>query len=342
MLKRKLCEAKITWEFSCKGPLLIKDGRFESPGKKEGYPDTLFISRLTDKELRHLSQKCNAEPPKTSFYVPGTSLRGPVRALAERIIRSLVTNPTSPTTACDPFEQDSGKELLSCSKRYERENIGSRKYAGACPACKLFGYAGLASRVQFTDADIQPPYASLYRDMVGIDRFTGGAYHEITKGGEKKGALMRFHVLENTSFTSTVTVTNFELWQLGLLAYVFRDFEEGLIPIGFGKTKGFGQVKGEVKEIFLSFPRTLARAGRLEHLGSLATPEEKSTYGLDNREAPEFDGLQSENSGLSLYESLKVTNISELWANAAPAFNEYLNGLNQVPDTTLQPSGETP
>jgi CRISPR-associated RAMP protein (TIGR02581 family) len=336
MLKRKLCEAVISWDLTCKGPFLIKDGRFDSLAKangyskEKGYPDSLFISRLSDTEFRQVVKGCHLSPPKTPFYVPGTSLRGPVRALAERIIRSLVMNPTSPVTACDPFEQDPDADLCGCSKRQERQGDAKIKYASSCPACKIFGCAGLASRLQITDADIKPltghsTYDSLYRDMVGIDRFTGGA---------SGGALMRFHVLENTCFTTIVTVTNFELWQLGLLAYVFRDFEEGLAPIGFGKTKGFGQVRGEVTGITLAYPKALAAPVHLEHLGSLATDEEFTGYKLYPRQAPVFESLSPKDNGLSVYHSYTVTAIDQFWATAAPYFNAYIDRLNQEEETT--------
>lgn len=355
MLKRKLCQAVIAWELTCEGPLLIKDGRFEDLKtqdsskytKKNGYPDTLFISRLSDVDFRAMAASCNNNPPQgDQFYVPGTSIRGPFRAQAERIIRTLNYNLQQPKfTACDPFQQESREDRpLSCSKRLEKEKDAPRKYADACLACKLFGYAGLASRVQFTDADIKPwegcvNYNSLYRDMVGIDRFTGGAAAD---------ALMRFHVLENTRFTTTITVTNFELWQLGLLAYVFRDFEDpltpsgsdnpqgpGLVPIGFGKTKGFGLVRGKVKQITLAYPHHLAATDRLHHLGSLmADSPDFDHYGFHPYEAPSFVFPPPEDDPLSLYHCFKLTTeqIQALWAAAAPAFNIYIEWLGASPE----------
>ena len=257
MLKRTLCQATFTWTLTCDGPLLIADGRYEKPdptNKQESgkFPDKLFISRNSPAEFNN---KANLlVPPILRYYVPGTSLRGPFRAQAERIIRSLLDNMAPPLTACDPFQdkteeasdntqeaqEDQKKKfsLLSCSKRLEGEkDKWPTVYAGACPACKLFGCTGTASRIQFTDADLKRDYHSVYRDMIGIDRFTGGVFQGEKDGkGEKKsgGANMRFHALEKTTFTTTVTVTNFELWQMGLLAYVFRDFQDGLVPIGFG------------------------------------------------------------------------------------------------------------
>lgn len=334
MLKRKLCEVTFTWKLTCGGPLLIADGRYEhDKGTKD--PHKVFISHTADEKIIK-----NAVKTKTAnnlglrFYVPGTSLRGPFRAQAERIIRSLLPeNAPPPVSACDPFQDDvpgdeqKGDEggekrpgLLSCSKRLETEkNRWPTAYVAACPACKLFGCTGTASRIRFTDADLALGYSSVYRDMIGIDRFTGGV---------SSGANMRFHALENTVFTTTVTVTNFELWQLGLLAYVFRDFQEGLVSIGFGKTKGFGSVKGNVEKITLAYPAGKA-GGKIQHLGSLTSQDECKCYGLDHVEAPVCDMTEEEPTGLSLYETFKITDQDAFWAVVAPAFNDFITARNK-------------
>lgn len=164
--------------------------------------------------------------------------------------------------------------------------------------------------------------------MIGIDRFTGGVFH-----GESGGANMRFHVLENTAFITTVTVTNFELWQLGLLAYIFHDFSEGLVPLGFGKTKGFGSVKGVVDKIALSYPTGRCKGG-VQHMGSLLSDDEKKLYGLSVATAADCDGLQRDNSsGLNLYETFSVTKHDAFWAAVAPAFNEFI----EVKSKEIQP-----
>ena len=211
MLKRKLCEATFDWELECEGPLLIRDQRYAGlfGGKQDaGFPSCIFMSRIGLDQVKTVARGCAKAPPNLPFYVPGTSIRGPFRALAERIIRSLVPEDSHlPFTACDPFEQQDEK-TLGCSKRLESVGEHRSKYACACPACKLFGCAGLASRIRIDDADIQSSYRSVYRDMIGIDRFTGGVHKG--SGAEASGANMRFHVLEATKFKTTVSVTNFE------------------------------------------------------------------------------------------------------------------------------------
>jgi CRISPR-associated RAMP protein (TIGR02581 family) len=325
MLKRRLCEATFQWKLTCKGPLLIRDERYadcEKGSGKEGFPDCLFMSHLSKKELETVAKNCNNKPPKMSFYVPGTSIRGPFRALAERIIRSLLPADVPPhLKACNPFEQKD-KKTLGCSTHLEKGENNRSKYAAACSACKLFGCAGLASRICFTDADIKS-HESVYRDMIGIDRFTGGVF----KGDDESGgANMRYHVLENTMFITTVTVVNFELWQLGLLAYIFRDFEKGLVSIGYGKTKGFGQVKGKITGITLTYPMIPTH---IEHMGSLMSSNtERDYYGINICEAPSFKHFKvKENDGLSLYQSVTVTDIDAFWSEIAPFFNKYVEEL---------------
>ena len=340
MLKRRLCEATFKWRLECEGPLLIKNGRYTKyKGEKEDrFPDCLFMSHAGKEELDKIAGKCNDRPPDMSFFVPGTSIRGPFRALAERIIRSLLPEDAPPgLTACDPFEQDqeNHSQTLGCSKRLETETNGKSKYAAACPACKLFGCAGLASRIQFTDADIEPGYRSIYRDMIGIDRFTGGVYKGSDKDGDKGGgANMLFHLLENTTFTTTITVINFELWQLGLMAYVFREFEQGLVPIGFGKSKGFGRVKGSIEEIILTYP---AVHEHIEHMGSLMNIEtERSNYGIEEYKAPDFSHFKAGKPTLSLYHNFEVSKADTLafLETVAPAFNDYVSLLKTKSDHT--------
>ena len=320
MLKRRLCEATFQWKLTCKGPFLIRDGRYdcEKGSGKEGFPDCLFMSHLSKKELETIAKNCNNKPPKMPFYVPGTSIRGPFRALAERIIRSLLPADAPPyLTACNPFEQKD-KKTLGCSNRLGEGENNRSKYAVACSACKLFGCTGLASRICFTDADIDGGnYESVYRDMIGIDRFTGGV---------SDGANMRYHVLENTKFSTTVTVVNFELWQLGLLAYVFRDFEKSLVPIGYGKTKGFGQVKGEITGITLTY---LAIPTHIAHMGSLMpSSTERDYYDISACETRSFKHFKTENNdGLSLYQSVTVTDIDAFWSEIAPFFNKHVAKL---------------
>lgn len=327
MLKRRLCEATFEWKFRCKGPLLVADGRWEEERDRRN-PDSALSKQLPDKLFQN-RQSASAmwdvvavrkRPPESlglSYFVPGTSLRGPLRAQCERILRSVLpAEVRPPATACDPFETEDDA-TKSCSKRLDERSVDP-PYAAACPCCKLFGCTATASRIELGDADIGHPegdrFHSVYRDMIGIDRFTGGVH---------SGANMRFHALENTAFTTTVTARNFELWQLGLLAFALRDFEEGRVSIGFGKTKGFGKVEATVARVVLTYPRGRAM-GRVEHLGSLAGSEEVGRYALRSDEPPECPLKDVPSQGIDLYSRFEVQDLPTFWAGAAGAFTAYL------------------
>lgn len=317
MLKKRLCVATFRWSLACDGPLLIADGRYQKEKKQEKDPDKVFISRASEAAVvaRVKALRTGQGELELPFYVPGTSLRGPLRSQAELIVRSLAPGDAeAPRTACDPFEDgEENPASKSCSARMDQMRP-EVPYEAACPACKLFGCTGTASRVQLADADLEPGYRSVMRDMIGIDRFTGGVY---------SGANMRFHALEGARFTAAVVVRNFELWQLGLLAYVFRDFASGEVAIGFGKSKGFGRVEGRVEEVTLTYPAGRAE-GHVEHLGSLASAGERERYGLDGAAAPACALEPTAGGGWSLYESFRVADLEGFQAAAAAAFNRYL------------------
>jgi len=342
MLKRRLCEARFDWTLRCEGPLLVADGRYEKDKAAKGddqqkkQPQKVFISHAGIDQVRQkVRQAGSAESLTLPYYVPGTSLRGPFRAQAERIVRSLEPAEASPPrTACDPFEEREGELLRSCSQRLQAPTGAATPYAAACPACKLFGCTATASRIRFTDAEISGA-RSVYRDMIGIDRFTGGVFTgDRSEEGGGGGANMRVHALEGATFTTTVTVTNFELWQLGLMAYVLRDFAEELVAIGFGKSKGFGVVKGasvESLQVRISYPP--GRAGRGElHLWGLCTEEERRAYGLvPAAEELAWDLRPVQEDGLSLYEQFTVGNPAALWSAAARACSALLGAGSRQP-----------
>jgi len=116
------------------------------------------------------------------------------------------------------------------------------------------------------------------RDGIGIDRFTGGVASSSEEGKESAGANFRNMVLQGYIFQNEISIHNFELWQLGLLAYVFRDLEKELIPLGSGKSKGFGRVKGTVNTVELTYYKD--NQNQLKGISELCDKGEVETYNL--------------------------------------------------------------
>jgi CRISPR/Cas system CSM-associated protein Csm3 (group 7 of RAMP superfamily) len=282
MLNRKLNEAHITFELKTTGPLLIKQGEDEEEEKKPrqnkyntGKEHTLYGA---DMIFIHLGDK----PDDCKFYIPGSSIKGMMRSWCEKIVRTLYAD-----KCCDPFE-GSKIETLSCSEKFvrladqaqehqrvaktlkeysqqeglEEEMVldGRVVYHFACPICKLFGCMALASRLKVNDAfpigvgDNPNAYWKerlVMRDGIAIDRFTGGV--KSPPEGGKGGAKFDYQVLQDVRFGVSIEIQNFELWQLGLLGFFFRDLQQQYVSIGYGKTRGLGSITCEKLTVDLSY-----------------------------------------------------------------------------------------
>jgi len=191
--------------------------------------------------------------------LPGSALRGALRAQAERIARTITTldvareKPADDAAArefgrrcpaCDPLVGAEGP-LTSCSTLLEAmEGTKKRRVIAEaladqhlCLACRLFGSSWLGSRLRVQDGIYLPPpeeeaeHARKAQDFLAIDRFTGGG---------RDGAKFDAVVLWQPRFQVRLLLENPQPWELGWLALVLRDLHGGLLPVGFGKSKGFG------------------------------------------------------------------------------------------------------
>ncbi len=203
MLKKLLNQATIELTIETQGPLLIKSGI--EGGADPSVPDMRFV--------RSGGQ----------VYLPGSSLKGVFRSYAEKIARTVGAR------CCNPFDDN------FCGKKLEKQSSGSDIYKQSCFICRVFGSTAAASRIKFNDA--YPPNGQTptteTRTGVAIDRILGSVAH----------GPFDFEVVTQGKFKTTIHLRNFELWQLGLLALVLRDLEAGLVPIGFAKSRGLGEVK---------------------------------------------------------------------------------------------------
>jgi len=172
--------------------------------------------------------------------------------------------------------------LRSSNTKKEKEKEKDKKikfrtaaiYNTSCPVCRLFGAHNYIGRLATSDAYLTEEYKDnrhLFeiRDGVAIDRLTGG-----TAGGAKYD----FEVLTKGEFETSVDIRNFERWQLGLIGLVLRDMEDGLIRLGFGKSRGLGKIKAEIKEFkIISYNKPL---DTLSGIMSHCTEDDKRNYGF--------------------------------------------------------------
>lgn len=261
MLKKLLNQASIALTITTNGPLLIKSGI--EGGADPSVPDMQFVR--TGEQV----------------YIPGSSLKGVFRCYAEKIARTVEAK------CCNPFDDD------FCGKKLENNKQGDAVYQRSCRICKLFGSTAMASRIKFNDGyplQGQTPMTET-RTGVAIDRILGSVAH----------GPFDFEVVTQGTFATTIQLRNFEVWQLGLLALVLRDLEEGFIPIGFGKSRGLGDVEAKVtlfKVRYLSVVDEVRdnAVHTLYGIGKLATDEERRAYWTSG-EAPERDFVNIQSEG---------------------------------------------
>lgn len=329
MLKRLVNECRFTLKIATKGPFIIREGRLENSvtGKPDNIPVRLGPWRDGAVSDFHWNQR---------YYLPGTSLRGVIRSHAERIVRTVAPGIN---LCCDPLKKENGEDQ-SCNhwladfqkKEKSTERFLREVYRRSCIICRLFGSTSQASRIRI--ADSQPVTITedqwSIREHIAIDRFTGGV---------GQGPFSDL-VLENVNFENDIIIRNFELWQLGLLAYVIRDFafwEDGLIRLGYGKTKGYGLVQGRVEKVSIVYyekapPGQATR--RLSDLGDILG--ENTAYDFLPGQCLRNDFLLREEDGL-YHTGWKIEGEEKLrafWNECAAAWGRALVKFKK--DNTLK------
>lgn len=145
--------------------------------------------------------------------LPGTTLKGWARARARRILHTLY------------------------ARIHSARNSDIERTAVLIDAeiALLFGSAGRRSIVFFSDA-IAAAAATHTQTFNAIDRFTGGVMPD---------ALYRVDAVLADYFDAGLRLDagKFTDWQRGLLLWVLRDALEGDLVLGWGKGKGYGNLR---------------------------------------------------------------------------------------------------
>jgi len=310
MLKKNLSEMTIRFIIVPKGPILIKSG--VEGGADPTLPDMNFV-RTT-----------NPDSGEKSVYLPGSSLKGIFRSYAEKISKTIGL-PIE-----DIVENPGAYEHLSKKKDTER-------YEQSDCIAKLFGSQVFASRIRFKDAFPVDEVTIEHRTNVSIDR----------KLNKVKAGPFQMEVVTSGNFRGEISIRNFELWQIGLLGLIFRDFNDGQIKIGYAKSRGLGDVVVNFTDIeidisysklaYIKVPNSISKKngneyGKILGLDKLL-PEEATAYdiktGFDDLslevEIKDKDGwginLSQEIRGVKVVELLKEC-VEKQWAKLLEGVTE--------------------
>lgn len=239
---------------------------------------------------------------QSAAILTGAGLRGAMRSQAERIARTLTTIETNNAIefgakcpACDPLRRPHEGEVKEATSAlaslpanatdFEKSKVRAAlksplascdallkgylkttketKETHLCLACWLFGSTRRGSRLIVEDAFSEKELPRKVLDFLAIDRFTGGG---------KEGAKFDAVALWKPVFNVRLHLENPAVWELGWLMLTLRDVADGLVPIGFGAAKGFGQAKIDSFKLDYGFISDDDFAGASEIALSKTTP----------------------------------------------------------------------
>lgn len=225
------------------GPILIKSGK---EGADPTKPDMEFV------ETYHQGGR--------SIYLPGSSLKGAIRAHAERIVRTVggeqynSSQPNQPW-ATDPLDRKSYEKL---DKIEDPKEI----YRQSSFTDQMFGSIHIASRIRIEDA-----YPS-DRSTLKIEERNGVAIDRVF--GSVAVGPFNYQVCTAGEFHTKIHLKNFSLAQLGLIGLVLRDLDDGWFGLGFAKSRGMGLVTVKLNSAVVQYPGCVLDApnNKISALGS--------------------------------------------------------------------------
>jgi CRISPR-associated RAMP protein (TIGR02581 family) len=223
MHKRFVNHCTIDLTISPCGPMLIKSGK---EGADPTKPDMEFV------ETYHQGGR--------SIYLPGSSLKGAIRAHAERIVRT-VGSDSRPKNGEGIWANDPLND--------KHEYLGKSStaiYKDSCFTDQMFGSTEIASRVRIEDAYPvdRTQIKTEERNGVAIDRVFGS----VAVGP------FNYQVCTAGEFRTKIHLKNFTLAQLGLIGLVLRDLNDGWFGLGFAKSRGMGLVKVTLNSAVVQYP----------------------------------------------------------------------------------------
>lgn len=298
------------------GPILIKSGK---EGADPTKPDMEFV------ETYHQGGR--------TIYLPGSSLKGAIRAHAERIVRTVGRdrrNPSNPDIlwASDPLKQEEYKYLESVSDSREIYRLSSF-------TDQIFGNTSIASRVRIQDAypDDLKQLKIEERNGVAIDRVFGS----VAVGP------FNYQVCTAGEFKTKIHLKNFAIAQLGLIGLVLRDLNDGWFGLGFAKSRGMGLVEIKFNSVVVQYPgcvlenkqiRTIGGEQQWTHnmllgAGVFLEEEERERYGFpanDSEETPVAAESMEYGFGVKLCWQ-GADRVPDLFARAVRAWRRILEGV---------------
>lgn len=260
MFRKLYNQALLTGRLEPDGPLLVVQG---GAAVDPMAPDLAFVR--------------TSHNGRSTVYLPGSSLKGVLRAHAERILATEIGEPA----AEDPFDFRSARRTAASDARRRDTSDTPAVYRLSCEADRLFGSTQIAGRLRIGDAlpaegTAEAANRTEIRYGVAINR----AKQSVQVGPFEQEAVT------SGAFEVRATLENFELWMLSLLLQALRDLHEGLVQVGHAKSRGFGTVRLRDPVLVLRWPGEAP--ARLEGAGAREpSADVRKRYRLEEGDAVE-------------------------------------------------------
>lgn len=301
------------------GPILIKSGK---EGADPTKPDMEFV------ETYHAGGR--------SIYLPGSSLKGAIRAHAERIVRTVGSERYNSQKPNAPWANDPLNDKYEYLKGESADIYRLSSFTD-----QIFGNTSIASRVRIEDAypvDLKKVKVE-ERNGVAIDRIFGS----VAVGP------FNYQVCTAGEFHTKIHLKNFSLAQLGLIGLVLRDLNDGWFGLGFAKSRGLGTVQVNLNSAVVQYPGCEVRDGQICTLGGqqkgshttllgageFLTDGEAADYGFPKPDRQEPDTQQTsvvaETMALGFGVQLRWTGngeagVPDLFTRAVKSWSHLLRG----------------
>ncbi len=234
-------------------------------------------------------------------YLPGSALKGLLRAACAGIIESAGLRACAPDAPCSELPE------------VREARTPAAAYRAHCATCQIFGSHALRGRFIASDAYPAEPLDELHM-------------HDLANGEVCECA-------SGDAFHGTLALQNFERWQLGLIGSAMAQINAGHLLIGANRSQGMGRAAVRFNALVLTYfgfyPESTWRllAERVNGLGSLTPRAEE--YGLANPDiASESDlppGSRFESGfGFARVLSGDHTMIDQLFFRQLPAWETYI------------------
>lgn len=217
-----------------------------------------------------------------TVYIPGSSVKGVLRGGLEAILGE---NERWQSKICCTSEK-----MCHDLFRFKRDYRNKVPYKSHCPICRMFGSGDLASRLEIADVfpfDFADPNQVKKEKIAAIQSLMtsrNGIKIDRKTGKTLPGALFEYEVLGGGELFGEFTLTNYELYQPGLLMMLFDLSNEGFLRYGHSKSRGLGMLRFDLVSLKVMQMGKL-KGNTLKGVGLLPTPENDDTdYGFYMKE----------------------------------------------------------